>query len=122
MCGALAASDYTKPERQAWSPGWWRHQATGNVIAVLDESSSRSGEPMVIAAKYNFNVDTRGNGIQLLTRNLLGDYVQEPDDLDAGLRIGGQFLGCFLGAGRRSSRGRVWSARVARVLCAGSAA
>jgi hypothetical protein len=37
---------------------------------------------MVQAAKYNFNEDTRGNGVRLLAATLQRDYVREPDDLD----------------------------------------
>jgi hypothetical protein len=40
--------------------GWSRHQGTGDVIAVLEETTSTTGKAMVQAAKYNFNEDTRG--------------------------------------------------------------
>jgi hypothetical protein len=62
--------------------GWWRHQGTGDVIAVLEETTSTTGKPMVQAAKYNFNEDTRGNGLRLLTATLQRHYVRESDDLD----------------------------------------
>jgi hypothetical protein len=52
------------------------------VIAVLGETTSPAGKPMVQAAKYNFNEDTRGNGVRLLAATLQRDYVREPDDLD----------------------------------------
>jgi hypothetical protein len=76
--------DYAKPTNKRGHQGWWRHQGTGNVIAVLGDTTSRSGKPIVIAAKYNFNSSARGNGFQLLKRNLLRDYVQESDTLDPG--------------------------------------
>jgi hypothetical protein len=73
--------DYAKPKNKRGHQGWWRHQGTGEVIAVLDDTTSASGKPMLIAAHYNF-ANRRGNGFRLLEENLLRDYVQESDYLN----------------------------------------
>jgi hypothetical protein len=62
--------------------GWWRNPHTGDVLAVLAEAESPSGKAAVRAARYNFNIGSRGTGLLMLRTTLERNYVREPDDLD----------------------------------------
>ena len=71
--------DYRYPESSL--QGWWRNQLD-EIIAVLSETSSTAGNPAVKAAKYDFNADSAGSGLQMLVSTLERQYEQLPADFD----------------------------------------